>query len=194
MYKAYKFRLYPNDKQKEIIHKTFGCVRFVYNYFLDECKEKGYQKAYDMCKKLKELDEIREKIRKNSSDISEYMSDDAYGDTWHDNFAYEQAIKKESSLLHELKAKKMGLARIEIIEKNNNSDKVEIGSVVTVKIDDEVKIYKLSGNTVSNLNSDIPEITVNSMLGKSIYHKRVGDSFSYKVNDNSFEGVIIDIK
>ena len=55
MYKAYKFRLYPNDNQKNLIHKTFGCVRFVYNNFLNECRENGYQKAYDMCKKLKEL-------------------------------------------------------------------------------------------------------------------------------------------
>ena len=40
VYKAYKFRLYPNNKQKELIHKTFGCTRFIYNYFLSECKEK----------------------------------------------------------------------------------------------------------------------------------------------------------
>lgn len=55
MYKAYKFRLYPDDNQKIIINKTFGCARFVYNYFLNESKENGYQKAYDMCKKLKGL-------------------------------------------------------------------------------------------------------------------------------------------
>ena len=56
MYKTYMFRLYPNDNQKVLIHKTFGCVRFVYNHFLNQCKEIGYQKAYDMCKKLKELE------------------------------------------------------------------------------------------------------------------------------------------
>ena len=55
MYKAYKFRLYPNDKQKELIHKTFGCSRFIYNYFLNQCKENKYKKAYDMCSELKEL-------------------------------------------------------------------------------------------------------------------------------------------
>ena len=55
MYKAYKFRLYPDDNQKTLIHKTFGCTRFVYIYFLNECQKDGYQKAYDMCKKLKEL-------------------------------------------------------------------------------------------------------------------------------------------
>ena len=58
MYKAYKFRIYPTDIQKTIIHKTFGCTRFIYNYFLNKCKEDGYIKAYDMCKQLKELENI----------------------------------------------------------------------------------------------------------------------------------------
>lgn len=35
MEKAYKYRIYPNKKQEELIHKTFGCTRFIYNYFLD---------------------------------------------------------------------------------------------------------------------------------------------------------------
>lgn len=34
MEKAYKYRIYPNKKQKEIIAKTFGCCRFVYNTYL----------------------------------------------------------------------------------------------------------------------------------------------------------------
>ena len=34
MEKAYKYRIYPNEKQKEIIAKTFGCCRFVYNKYL----------------------------------------------------------------------------------------------------------------------------------------------------------------
>ena len=34
MEKAYKYRIYPNKKQKEIITKTFGCCRFVYNKYL----------------------------------------------------------------------------------------------------------------------------------------------------------------
>ena len=55
MYKAYKFRLYPNDIQKDLIHKTFGCYRFIYNYFLNDCMSNGYQKAFDMIKTLKEL-------------------------------------------------------------------------------------------------------------------------------------------
>ena len=34
MEKAYKYRIYPNEKQIEIIAKTFGCCRFVYNKYL----------------------------------------------------------------------------------------------------------------------------------------------------------------
>ena len=34
--KAYKFRIYPNDRQINMLARTFGCVRFVYNYFLDK--------------------------------------------------------------------------------------------------------------------------------------------------------------
>ena len=35
MEKGYVYRAYPNAKQRELIKKTFGCKRFVYNYFLD---------------------------------------------------------------------------------------------------------------------------------------------------------------
>nr|DAE28654.1 MAG TPA: endonuclease [virus sp. ctmTa7] len=41
--KAYKYRIYPNKKQKELIHKTFGCTRFVYNTYLAKRIEK-YEK------------------------------------------------------------------------------------------------------------------------------------------------------
>lgn len=37
--KAYKFRLYPTKEQEQLLAKTFGCVRFVYNQMLAERKE-----------------------------------------------------------------------------------------------------------------------------------------------------------
>jgi putative transposase len=36
MLRAYRYRLYPNKKQRELIHKTIGCCRFVYNYYLNK--------------------------------------------------------------------------------------------------------------------------------------------------------------
>ena len=43
MFKAYKYRIYPNKQQEEQIQKTFGCCRFVYNKTLAYRKEK-YEK------------------------------------------------------------------------------------------------------------------------------------------------------
>ena len=50
MYKAYKFRLYPNKEQTELINKTFGCGRFVYNHYLDKIKNNGYTNTYSNIK------------------------------------------------------------------------------------------------------------------------------------------------
>lgn len=44
--KSYKYRIYPNEKQRELINKTLGCVRFVYNHFLYE-----WNKTYETTKK-----------------------------------------------------------------------------------------------------------------------------------------------
>ncbi|WP_280768787.1 helix-turn-helix domain-containing protein, partial [Salipaludibacillus daqingensis] len=38
--KAFKFRLFPNQKQVDLIHKTLGCSRFVFNFFLGKQKQK----------------------------------------------------------------------------------------------------------------------------------------------------------
>ena len=37
--RTYRFRLYPNREQTELLAKHFGCSRFVYNYFLSQRKE-----------------------------------------------------------------------------------------------------------------------------------------------------------
>ena len=36
IYKAYKFRIYPNKSQVDFLNKQFGAVRFIYNYFLNQ--------------------------------------------------------------------------------------------------------------------------------------------------------------
>lgn len=54
MYKAYRFRIYPTTSQIELIHKTFGCTRLVYNYYLEKKKEANLS-CFDMIKDLKNL-------------------------------------------------------------------------------------------------------------------------------------------
>ena len=37
--RTFRFRLYPNKSQTELLSRHFGCSRFVYNYFLNQRKE-----------------------------------------------------------------------------------------------------------------------------------------------------------
>ena len=46
---AYKFRIYPNEEQKIMIAKTFGCCRFIYNSMLAD-KIEEYEKNNRMLK------------------------------------------------------------------------------------------------------------------------------------------------
>ena len=50
MSKAYKFRIYPDNKQEELLAKTFGCCRFIYNIMLDD-----KIKEYEATKKMKKM-------------------------------------------------------------------------------------------------------------------------------------------
>ena len=43
MYKAYKFRMYPNEETKSQINNTFGSTRFTYNYYLTKIKEDKFK-------------------------------------------------------------------------------------------------------------------------------------------------------
>ena len=54
--KAYKFRIYPNQEQQELIDKTIGCSRFIYNEFLAKSKDNQY-KSYS--KNSKELTQLK---------------------------------------------------------------------------------------------------------------------------------------
>lgn len=60
MIKSYKYRLHPTKQQAEFFEKSFGCVRFVYNWALNQRIE-AYQKDgtriswVDSCKRLTKL-------------------------------------------------------------------------------------------------------------------------------------------
>ena len=62
--KAFKFRIYPTDEQIVLLNKTFGCVRYIYNYFLDfkqtEYKKDKSKYSFNQCCKL--LTSLKEEI------------------------------------------------------------------------------------------------------------------------------------
>ncbi len=53
--KAYKFRMYPNEYQKELINKTIRCTKFIYNYMLNKKKDNVNLSKFDLIKQVPSL-------------------------------------------------------------------------------------------------------------------------------------------
>ena len=93
--KAYKFRIYPSEIQKELIEKSFGCTRFIYNNMLAlqiktyEEESKSYSK-YDLVKMIPSLKKEYEWLKEVDSTCLQATVDDL--DSAYQNFFRE--IKK----------------------------------------------------------------------------------------------------
>lgn len=93
--KAYKFRIYPSEVQKQLIEKSFGCSRFIYNNMLAlqiktyEEQGKSYSK-YDLVKMIPSLKKEYEWLKEVDSTCLQATIDDL--DSAYSNFFRE--IKK----------------------------------------------------------------------------------------------------
>ena len=93
--KAYKFRIYPSEIQKELIEKSFGCTRFIYNNMLAlqiktyEEESKSYSK-YDLVKMIPSLKKEYKWLKEVDSTCLQATVDDL--DSAYQNFFRE--IKK----------------------------------------------------------------------------------------------------
>ena len=61
IHKTYRFAITPNNKQQVLLNKHFGCVRYIYNHFLNERKEQyeANNKSDNYYKQAKRLTEIK---------------------------------------------------------------------------------------------------------------------------------------
>lgn len=105
MERAYKFRIYPNKKQRELIVKTFGCSRFVYNYYLNKKietykEDKSTFSFYDCSKDLttlkKELDWLKE-VDKCALQNSLKDLDNAYKNFFKEHSGYPKFKSKKTN-------------------------------------------------------------------------------------------------
>ena len=92
-YKTYNLRIYPTDSRRELIEKTFGSTRYIYNNFLAERKSK-YEESktkisiYEQLKELTDLKKGKEWLREIDSCALQacvYNLDDAFQDFFKGN-------------------------------------------------------------------------------------------------------------
>lgn len=159
--RGYRFRIYPTEQQKTLIEKTFGCCRFVYNYYLDKSikcyEETGKSNTYNQ----------------NSRDLTYFKSQN----TWISevdsialqqslrnlNFAYEKffgnARAGKQSGFPKFKSKHNNyqsyrLVRIHDSDFNTKNERIKLGKLGKVKfVQDRDIIGKVVQVTVSRTPS-----------------------------------------
>jgi putative transposase len=74
--KSYKFRIYPNNAQKVLLSKTFGCVRYIWNQFVESFNKKENPKSTTIFRKeiewLKEVSSAA--IQQKEIDFKEFKN------------------------------------------------------------------------------------------------------------------------
>ena len=152
----------------------------------------GYNQFFE------ELEKLKISLISNASSGSEAYND-AVGDGWHDNFAYEEAMRQERGITNKINdmIKQKNYLKI-VDDEKYDDDKVNINDVVEVLIkyaedDIEKEILKLTGKYSPNTNeiNGIKEISLNSPIGKAIYKQKINSSVFYDVRKNKIEVYIL---
>lgn len=142
-----------------------------------------------------ELEKLKDNITSNAL-ISTEACNDAVGDGWHDNFAYEDAKRQEDKIVAQINSLVSDSNYIELVNINEYYDnKVNINDMIELKFNYEdgsidIDKIKLTGNWKSKDCEDYQEITLNSPLGRAIYLKKLKSKVEYTVNDKL---IVIDI-
>ena len=156
MEKAYKFRIYPNKTQECLLQKTFGCVRFIYNHFLDR-RIKAYEQnkktiSYNECSK--ELTQLKkEKKWLKEPDKSSLQNALKNLDT-----AYKNFFNRQKAGFPKFKSKKNRYKSYKTNMTNNNivflGNKIKLPKIGKIKTRD--KYCQIEGRILSATVSQTP--------------------------------------
>lgn len=150
--------------------------------------KEGYNQFFD------EFEKLNYSLTSNAAHGSEVYAD-AVGDGWHDNFAYEDAMRKEKMIqnkINDLILQKDSLVLINDEEYDDNivciNDIVEV-SIIYDEDDSEIETIKLTGKYLPDDKNN--EVTLNSPIGKALHRQKIGSTVSYKVNNKELKVNII---
>ena len=154
--------------------------------------EEGYKQYFEELDKLKNL---RLLIAVKGGEACK----EAVGDGWHDNFAYEEAMREERNMASRIEQMLKEQKLLKIVEQKDREDgKINIGDIVELSIkyaddDIEVETIKLTGKYKPDTDLKIKEISLNSPIGKAIFQKSINSEVSYMVNGRKISVNILNV-
>ena len=156
--RAFEFRIYPNRTQRELLARTFGCVRLVYNHYLDRKKqlweESKQSMSYNACTKdLTSLKKEKEFLKEVDSIALQQSL--RHLDTANTNF-----FKRKESGYPRFKSKRRGKQSYTTVNVNNNirleDGRIRLPKLGAVKIRQHREVpedWSLKSVTVKRVSS-----------------------------------------
>lgn len=194
MYKTFRFRMYPDDNQIVLIHKTFGCYRFIYNHFLSICKDNGFRNAFDMIKELPNLNNKYEWLKEVDScslRCAIFNLEDAYKNFFSKRSGYPTFKSKYTKqsyrtnmITREYKGKKYCNIELDLVNK-----KIKLPKIGRVDIKGYRNLDKINGKII---NVTIVKETTNKYYVNVLYN--VIDIIEEKVKPRSIVGIDLGVK
>ena len=154
--KSFKVRIYPNEEQKVLIDKTFGCARYIYNFMLN-LKQKWYKyhnislSFYIMSKILTELKRHKtwlKEVDKWSLINAVKDLDSAYQNFFKRGYRYPKFKSK--------KRDKLSYRTNDKLQLDQNNKKIRIPKVGWIRFRDKSKfngLTKINNITISKSSS-----------------------------------------
>lgn len=116
MYRAYKYRLYPNKSQEELILKHIGCCRYIYNYGLEK-KIKVYQETKQGISRFEiQSDLVLLKKQDETSWLKEVNSLSLQASLANLDMAFTKFFKEKKGF-PKFKSKKVGNQSFQVVQK-----------------------------------------------------------------------------
>jgi len=146
--------------------------------------------TYDLLRS--EILELKKKIKQNSSNISVAAE---FGDI-SDNAEYESAKQQQDTLFTRLRHLEQYLSSVIIDEKKIEVDKVVFGTLVTLfdkEQNNEIE-YNILGPVEFELFKDLQIATYGSPIGQLLIGKKIGDTITSSLNNNTRTLTILGIQ
>ena len=183
MEKGFKVRIYPNKTQQELINKTFGCVRFVYNYFLDKriklYKEENKTLNYYDCSKL--LTELKKE--------NQWLKEP-------DKFALQNSLKDLDNAYKKFFKEHKGFPKFKSKKNRNQSYRTSFSKGNIEIVNNKVKLPKLGFikfRGYKNIKDKILNVTISSTPSGKYYASICCASVETKIFNNTNQNIGIDL-